>query len=228
MLSACVVGYRLNCGFLLSCLGRCRATASRSLRVCSAVAPVASAIPSTWQCPITLGTGGQHASTTATDHAELAHRPRRDSPPGGRWDGALPPTPATVAAAPFRLSRRPARPARAISSVSRWTRSPMCCRTVLSWPTELGVCAGAPRDVTGTPKPFGPSLLRQTTLGLVRHPVGLATPDRAAARGQPSTPTAVPTSRSSAPGRRVVAPPRGGRRDEAPRHPGGLSIRPRV
>jgi len=174
------------------------------------------------------GDGGQHASTTATDHAELAHRPRRDSPPGGRWDGALPPTPATVAAAPCRLSRRPARPARAISSVSRWTRSPMCCRTVLSWPTELGVCAGAPRDVTGTPKPFGPSLLRQTTLGLVRHPVGLATPDRAAARGQPSTPTAVPTSRSSAPGRRVVAPPRGGRRDEAPRHPGGLSIRPRV
>jgi len=165
LLSACVVGYRLNCGFLLSCLGRCRATASRSLRVCSAVAPVASAIPSTWQCPITLGTGGQHASTTATDHAELAHRPRRDSPPGGRWDGALPPTPATVAAAPFRLSRRPARPARAISSVSRWTRSPMCCRTVLSWPTELGVCAGAPRDVTGTPKPFGPSLLRQPRWG---------------------------------------------------------------
>ena len=68
------------------------------------------------------GDGGQHASTTATDHAELAHRPRRDSPPGGRWDGALPPTPVTAAAAPFGLSRRPARPARAISSVSRWTR----------------------------------------------------------------------------------------------------------
>ena len=55
LLSACVVRCRLNCGFLLSCLGRCRATASRSLRVCSAATPVASAIPSTWQRPITPG-----------------------------------------------------------------------------------------------------------------------------------------------------------------------------
>jgi len=58
LLSACAVGCRLNCGFLLSCPGRCRATASRSLRVCSAATPVASAIPSTWQRPITLGTVG--------------------------------------------------------------------------------------------------------------------------------------------------------------------------
>jgi len=35
--------------------------------------------------------------------------------------------------------------------------------------------------------PFAPGLLRPTTLGLVRHPVGLATPYRAVARGQPST-----------------------------------------
>jgi hypothetical protein len=36
-------------------------------------------------------------------------------------------------------------------------------------------------------RPFAPGLLRQTTLELVRHPVDLAQPDRAAAPGEPST-----------------------------------------
>ena len=43
------------------------------------------------------------------------------------------------------------------------------------------------RDLVGGRSPFAPGLLRQTTLEFVRHPVGLATPYRAAARGQPPT-----------------------------------------
>ena len=34
---------------------------------------------------------------------------------------------------------------------------------------------------------FAPGLLRQTAPGLAWHPVDLAQPDRASARGQPST-----------------------------------------
>ena len=61
---------------------------------------------------------------------------------------------------------------------------PSCCRRVRP---ELRVRVRATRDVTAAPNSFAPESLRSTTLGLVRHPVGLATPDHAAARGQPST-----------------------------------------
>ena len=83
--------------------------------------------------PNHAGAGGQHASRTVTDHARLARRPRRDSPPGGRWDGALPPPPhATVAVVPFGLSWRPARPARA--ALMRWVSPPPGNVTsALSW-----------------------------------------------------------------------------------------------
>ena len=37
-----------------------------------------------------VGDGGQHPRPTAADHARLALHPRRDSPPGGRRDGAAP------------------------------------------------------------------------------------------------------------------------------------------
>ena len=92
-------------------------------------------------------------------------------------------------------------------------------------PSELGVRAGASRDVTSAPRPFAPGLLRPTTLGLVRHPVGLATPDRAAARGQPSTqPPADIVQLCPPPGTSCGSPP-GSLRDDAPRHPGGLPVR---
>jgi len=52
---------------------------------------------------------------------------------------------------------------------------------------DLRVHAAECRDLVGGRSPFAPGLLRQTTLEFVRHPVGLATPYRAAARGQPPT-----------------------------------------
>jgi hypothetical protein len=50
---------------------------------------------------------------------------------------------------------------------------------------DAGSGPGAP--AAWRPGRPAPGLLRPTTLGLVCHPVGLATPYRAAARGQPST-----------------------------------------
>ena len=58
-------------------------------------------------------------------------------------------------------------------------------------------------------------------LELVRHPLGLAVPDRAVARGQPSTQPPAADPEALLPGRRVVAPP-GGRGDDAPAHPRGM------
>ncbi len=55
-----------------------------------------------------------HAS--GTDHARLARRPGRDSPPGGRRDGAYPRSLLVGRAGPVWPSRRPARPARALFS----------------------------------------------------------------------------------------------------------------
>ena len=54
----------------------------------------------------------------------------------------------------------------------------------------------------------------------MRHPVGLATPDRAAAWGSPRRHRR-PTLCSSAPGSSCGSPPGGGRRDDDPK-PGGL------
>ena len=76
------------------------------------------------------------------------------------------------------------------------------------------------RDVTGARRPFAAGLLRQTTLELVRHPVGLATPYRAAARGA-ALDAAAGRTRDALPPGTPCGSPRGGRRDDAPPHPGG-------
>ena len=61
--------------------------------MCSGFAPATrpgrSAISSTWRSPITPRPAGNGRSS-GTDHARLARRPGRDSPPGGRRDGAHP------------------------------------------------------------------------------------------------------------------------------------------
>ena len=91
--------------------------------------------------------------------------------------------------------------------------------------------AGACQDVTGAHGPFAPGLLRLTTmLELVRHPVGLATPYRAAARGQPSTQPPADLV-NSGPGSPCGSPPAGLRQASGMthlathRHPGGLPAR---
>ena len=67
-------------------------------------------------------------------------------------------------------------------------------------------------------------LLIVPTLGLVWHPVDLATPDHAASRGQPFDATAASARPALPPGRRVGSP-QGGRRDATPGHPGDLPAR---
>ena len=89
------------------------------------------------------------------------------------------------------------------------------------------------RDNEVVPSPWqatsAPGLLRQTAHQvLVRHPIDLATPDRAAARGAALDETASRPHAALPPGRRVVAP-RGGRRDASPwpsRRPAGRRGQP--
>jgi len=54
-------------------------------------------------------------------------------------------------------------------------------------PADLRVPARASRGVTAARGWFAPGLLRQTGPGLAWHLVDLAQPNRASARGQPST-----------------------------------------
>ena len=84
--------------------------------------------------PNHAGAGGQHASMTVTDHARLARRPRRDSPPGGRWDGALPPPPRYRCRCAVRAIPETCPPARA--ALMRWVSPPPgSVKSALSWPS---------------------------------------------------------------------------------------------
>jgi len=122
--------------------------------------------------------------------ANIAPGRRHDSPQGGRRDGAHPYT------SPDRS--RPTRPGH-LGDLPPGEGDLFCVkadvlvRPVASWAVPAGRRTGLCHPVrTGAGR--GGALLVPparhlilTTLGLVWHPVDLATPDRAAARGQPST-----------------------------------------
>ena len=147
-----------------------------------------------------------HPMSTDQQRAEIARSSSATSPAGG----------STRCPDRFGVRRRPLRCERGRVLPGGIA---VCCRMR----PELGVRARAPRDVTGAAGPCAPGLLRPTTSEAVRHPVGPVHPDRAASRGQPRRHRR-PTAPRSAPGTSCGSPP-GGRRDDAPCHPGGLPAR---